>query len=112
MERRAKRGRAGYTLLEIMIVVSIIAMLAVLLLPALWRAREVSCRTVCLNNLRQIEMAKAQCAIARAGSAGAIPEEEVDVYIRAGHPRCPAGGTYSYGAIGTNPVCSVEGHVL
>ncbi|MHB0936355.1 MAG: prepilin-type N-terminal cleavage/methylation domain-containing protein [Armatimonadota bacterium] len=44
----------GFTLIEILIVVAIIAVLAALLLPVLSRAQEKSRQTTCLSNLRQL----------------------------------------------------------
>ena len=48
-----KKAR-GFTLIELLVVVGIISMLAAILLPALGRAREMSRRSVCISNLRQI----------------------------------------------------------
>jgi prepilin-type N-terminal cleavage/methylation domain-containing protein/prepilin-type processing-associated H-X9-DG protein len=49
--------RAAFTLIELLVVISVIALLMAILLPALGRARESGKRTVCLSNLKTLQLA-------------------------------------------------------
>lgn len=53
----AMRNRRAFTLVELLLVVSLIAMLISILLPTLGKAKEMSRRVVCLSNLRQQQAA-------------------------------------------------------
>ncbi len=49
--------KIGFTLVELLVVIAVIAMLVTLLLPAVQAARESARKTQCVNNMRQVALA-------------------------------------------------------
>ncbi len=109
---------SGYTLVELMIAVTIIGLLAIMALPNFYRARTSTRKSSCMNNLRQIEAAVDRWvfenSIPEGTTASPSQEEEIYSYIRSGKPVCPAAGAYTIGTTGTYPqlTCSTEEHTL
>jgi prepilin-type N-terminal cleavage/methylation domain-containing protein len=70
MLKKLTNKRAGFTLVEIMIVVAIIALLAAIAVPGFLRARKRSQASKIINDLRLIDAAVDQYAIENAKSTG------------------------------------------
>jgi type II secretion system protein G len=108
-----RRRERGFTLVEIMIVVLIIGILLAIAVPSFMNARERSRANACRANLRQIQAAKEQWAMANNRGPNATPEWDdlVPTFMQQ-QPSCPSGGTYTIDNLGTNPRCSITGHTL
>ncbi len=81
----------GFTLLEILVVISIIAILASMLLPAIGAVREAARTTNCLSNVRQIGMATVAYATDNESQLPYRPEDpSQSIYIPClGHDGAP-----------------------
>ena len=109
MNTRTRHG-GGFTLLEIMIVVTIIGMLAAIAIPNFIKARSTSQMNACINNLRQIDEAIQQWAMENKQAPTApVVFSDLSAYMK-NSVICPAGGTtfgnsYTIVDVSTKPVC-------
>src|SRR5262245_728408 len=65
----SSRRRSAFTLVELLVVITIIGMLVALLLPAVQGARERGRQLTCLNNLKQIALT----TVSHDSSKGQLP---------------------------------------
>ena len=85
MLNKLNKRRGGFTLVEIMIVVAIIALLAAIAVPGFLRARKRSQASRVLNDLRLIDAAVDQYAIENNKTSGdAVPVNAWTAYLKSG----------------------------
>ncbi len=114
MNFRPNTKKAGFTLVEIMIVVLIIGILLAIAIPNFVQARESSRAKACIGNLKQLDSATQQFAMdnKKSSTYTMLPADFTGLAPTYLHtmPLCPEGGNYKPGAnVASYPYCDYSG---
>jgi len=115
--------KKGFTLVEIFLVVVIFGILIGIAIPNYLSVRARVQQDVCINNLRQIKLAKEHWVLENNKADTDTPTAaELDTYVKDGTAslKCPLDSgnsfstSYTINNVGTNPACKISpgGHTL
>ena len=105
----------GFAWVEVMVVLAIIGVLVAFAAPSFMKARSQSELNTCVNNLRQIAVAKQKWGVENRKVESDAPSDMSELvgatlWIKA-TPVCPAGGTYTIGELSDECSCSIHGTI-
>jgi len=107
------KRKAGFTLVEIMIVVAIIGLLAGIAIPNLMQSITSARQRACAMNRLNIDGAKMRWSVEQNQPPTAVPKDEdlfgTDRYIEH-KPNCPAGGGYVLNPVAEKCTCNAPKH--
>lgn len=106
------KQEAGFTLIEIMVVILVIVVLIAIATPNWMHARDSSRSKACCENLRQMDSAKEQWGMTTSAPVTATPTaaDLVTEFMKGAEdtlPVCPSGGNYAINDLQTAPTCDI-----
>src|SRR5690349_14194076 len=119
MNDLSKPLRIAIKSLLITTIVVIAIIVGAIIYFSIFSTRPYSAATICINNLRNIDLAKNVWALKYNKATNEIPTwDDIKPFFDRGQPfykfnatnnlpMCPSGGTYTIGKIGENPKCSL-----
>ena len=107
------KKRAGFTLVEIMIVMGIIGIMAAIAIPNFFRVKNTANQNACIHNLKTVSEAKEMWALMEGKGPTVTPtwSDLITDHIKK-TPACPAGGTYTVNSVDAYPTCTETDHEL
>jgi len=102
-----KRNRKGFTLVEIMIVVAIIAILAAIAIPNFMKSRKESQKNACIANMKQVEGAAEQYMLAEKKTTCTMANLTGNTSYLKVEPKCPTTDTTYTLTVDANGVATV-----
>ena len=101
----------GYVSIGLMVVM--LPIYAAITIPAFVKARDTAQRQVCINNMKQIDLAKKHAALEHNYPEGTtVPGDQILELLKPNGLsglKCPKGGSYTINPIGKAPLCSEHG---
>ncbi|MCD4726197.1 MAG: DUF1559 domain-containing protein [Pirellulales bacterium] len=85
-QKRVRSRSAAFTLVELLVVITIIGMLMALLLPAVQAAREAGRRAVCMNNEKNLSLAMLNFETSRKFFPGYVNQQKITTAAATYHP--------------------------
>ncbi len=110
LQQASHTDQGGFTLIEILVVVSLLTLLALIAIPNYLSAQKEAQKSSCINNIKEISYAMEQWALEKKKTATAdVNFSDISPFLK-GSVVCPAGGksfddSYVITIVANEPTC-------